>query len=472
MNAQNSAVLNHRFCPLSSDYKSLEAAALKDVIIYALKTGDIELCIDIRENIMLIGSLNLLIVDEHNAFWQKLGNDPNKWPSFFAFYAHPVSYSTRYCKFVIASSPLHEFKRPSGYESSIQYVEPLSLEEFAVWENLSEYPPKLKDKKNEVIDLTGLVPRIIGMLVNLANASGDVSFEQVAYSLKADISNAMKRRHFEYVDSLNDSKKADFAKMLYELFLGRETPTITICEDSYRDRGLLIAFEDRSLQFYNSLRVIFFLKLKEARMKGVSGGEYFRELFLGLCLRFRPDIQTCSRASSRTIHFQSNAWFRFDGKYFDRRLSSITTSCWIRFIRNYARLDYAYVDMTDGRWMFSFELLFEKSGGIVQLASLLNAFFDESFEVSPVYDARKKIMDFKVTDSRGISCRDRISILYATPLTRSEVKANSAPYFVEFLTFDNVPDRMKPFIDVGQKVRGRRRSRSRSPVKRIKFEET
>jgi len=32
------------------------------------------------------------------------------------------------------------------------------------------------------------------------------------------------------------------------------------------------------------------------------------------------------------------------------------------------------------------------------------------------------------------------------------VKADSAPEFVEFLTFDNFPDRMKPFIDVGQKV--------------------
>jgi len=78
-------VLNHRFWPLSSYYKSLEAATLKDVIIYALNTDDIELCIDIRENIMLIGSLNLLIVDEHSAFWQKLGNDPNKWPSFLRF---------------------------------------------------------------------------------------------------------------------------------------------------------------------------------------------------------------------------------------------------------------------------------------------------------------------------------------------------------------------------------------------------
>jgi len=35
------------------------------------------------------------------------------------------------------------------------------------------------------------------------------------------------------------------------------------------------------------------------------------------------------------------------------------------------------------------KLLFEKSGGTVPLASLANSFFDESFEVSPVYNVRK-----------------------------------------------------------------------------------
>jgi len=121
---------------------------------------------------------------------------------------------------------------------SVQHVKPLSREEFEIWENLSDYPPNLKDKKNEVIDLTGLVPRIIGMLVNLLSTFGDLSFEEMACNFKADICNAMKMRHFEYVDLLNDSKKADFAAMLYKLFLGRETPIITICEDAYRDRGL------------------------------------------------------------------------------------------------------------------------------------------------------------------------------------------------------------------------------------------
>ncbi|KAK4525806.1 hypothetical protein GAYE_SCF17G3715 [Galdieria yellowstonensis] len=227
---------------------------------------------------------NVLIVDEHNALWQKFGNDPKTWLPFFEFYADPW-----YRKFVIAGSQLHEFKLPSGYETSIQYVEPLSREEFAIWENLSDYPLNLKDKTNEVIDLTGLV---------------------------------------------------------------------------------------------------------------------------------------------------------------DRRLSSIEMSCWIKFIRNYALLDYAYVDMSDAQ----LERLFEKSAESVPLAVLLNAFFEESFEVSPVYNAEKSIVDFQVTDSQGTSCRERMSILYVTPLTRSEAQADSAPGHVEFLSFHNFADRMKPFIDVGQNV--------------------
>jgi hypothetical protein len=169
--------------------------------------------------------------------------------------------------------------------------------------------------------------------------------------------------------------------------------------------------------------------------------------------------------------------------------SKIEFSCWIRFGTNYPRLDYAYVDMTeDGNWMLyliqvsvssfpahnidsaQLERLFMKTGGSVQLASLLNSFFAEVFEVSPVYDARKKIVNFEVTDSQGISFRDRISILYVTPLTREDAKADSAPDFVEFLTFDNFPGYMKSYIDVGRNVRSRRSSPSRSPVKRIKSE--
>ncbi|KAK4528678.1 hypothetical protein GAYE_SCF63G6623 [Galdieria yellowstonensis] len=509
MNAQNSAVLNHRFQPLSSRYMSLEAAALKEVIIYALKTGDIELCIDIRENIMMIGSLNLLIVDEHNALWQQFGNDANSWPPFFKLYARPVRHSTPYCKFVIAGSQLHEFesKLPSGYEDSMSYVEPLSKEEFEIWENLSDYPSNFKDKRNEVIDLTGLVPRMIALLVNFANTFVGFSFGELVTKFTKRVYRDMKKRHDAYVNSLKEEEKETFYDMLYKLFLGRQTPAITLFDSAYQDRGLLISLNDESLQFYNSLaRDILFEtfsnyyftkdriaevsnKFKKARMDGRDGGEHFEELFLDLFQYYRPVIEVYSRRNYRTIHLKSNRWLIFDGKKLMPSRSNIEFSCWIKFGANYPRLDYAYVDMTDdGNWMLyliqvsvssfpahntgsaQLERLFKKTDGTVQLASLLNSFFAEVFEVSPVYDAREKIVNFEVTDSQGISFRDRISILYVTPLTREDAKADSAPDFVEFLTFDNFPGYMKSYIDVGRSVRSRRSSPSRSPVKRIKSE--
>jgi len=202
MNAHNSAVLNHRFQPLSSRYMSLEAAALKEVIIYALKTGDIELCIDIRENIMMIGSLNLLIVDEHNALWQQFGNDPNSWPPFFKLYARPVRHSTPYCKFVIATSQLHEFKLPSGYGNSIRYIERLSKEEFEIWETLDDYPQAFRDNEGTIVDLTGRFPGMIAELIGMSRSFPNLSFGEVAARFYQECYADMQIVHSEYVKSL------------------------------------------------------------------------------------------------------------------------------------------------------------------------------------------------------------------------------------------------------------------------------
>jgi len=410
--------------------------------------------------------------------------------------------------FVIAGSQHHEFKLPSGYEDSISYVEPLSKEEFEIWVTLHDYPKAFRDNESTIVDLTGRVPRMIARLIETSRSFPNLSFEELVSKFTKEVYNDMKKRHKEYVDSLKEEDKETFYNMLYELFLGRETPAITLFDSAYRDRGLLLAMNDASLRFYNSIardilfeafsnhyftidRIVKVSKMfKDARRDGRGGGEHFEDLFLDVCQYYRPDIEVYSRRSYRTIHLKSNMWLRFDGKEFMPPRSIIEFSCWIKFGASYPQLDYAYVDMTDGSWMLyliqvsvsSFlvhnrdsarlELLFEKTGGTVPLASLLNSFFDGPFEVSPVYNDRKKIMDFEVTDSQGISFRDRISILYVTPLTREDAKADSAPEFVEFLTFDNFPGYMKSYIDVGQKVRSRRSSPSRRSVKRIKSEET
>ncbi|KAK4526501.1 hypothetical protein GAYE_SCF25G4417 [Galdieria yellowstonensis] len=486
----NSSILDN-LAPFHSGrpcYDFLKGNPTKFVVYYALIKGD----------------------HEHDALWQKLVSDPNTWLPFFELYARPVWYSTMYCKFVSATSQLLKFKLPNGYRNSKRYIEPLSKEEFKVWQTLDDYPGTFRDYDTTVLDYTGRVPGTIAELIELTRNFPNLSFEEVASRFYETFFADMQIGHSEYVKSLTDEvdKKA-FYNMLYKLFLDNETPMIRFSDIAYRDRGLLIAMNDGSLHFNNSIArdilfesfsnyyfskdrlVELYNKFKEDRMKGFSGSEYFEQLFLDLCYQFRPDIEAYSRSSHRKIHLNSNVqWLRFDGKRLMPPRSNIEFSCWIKFGANYPQLDYAYVDMTDGSWMLyliqvfvssfpvhnrdsaQLELLFEKTGGTVPLASLLNSFFDGPFEVSPVYDAGKKIVNFEVTDSQGISFRDRISILYVTPLTKEDAKVDSAPGFVEFLTFDNFIDDMKSFIDLGREVESMRVSRNQLPVKRTIFDET
>ncbi|KAK4522228.1 hypothetical protein GAYE_HPEPCTG121G0107 [Galdieria yellowstonensis] len=236
---------------------------------------------------------NLLITDEHNALWQKFGSDPNTWLPFFEFYADRVAHAIWYCKFVIATSQLHKFKLPSGYRNSKRYMAPLSREEFEIWERLDDYPKTFKDNDNTVVDYTGRVPGMIAERIDTSRSFPNLSFEKVASRFYEECHADMQIIHSEYVKSLTDEvdKKA-FYNMLYKLFLDRETPAITLFDRAYRDRGLLIAMNDGSLQFYNSIacdilyesfsnyyvtkdRLLeLFKRFKEAQMAGAGGGEF------------------------------------------------------------------------------------------------------------------------------------------------------------------------------------------------------
>ncbi|KAK4527020.1 hypothetical protein GAYE_SCF31G4941 [Galdieria yellowstonensis] len=245
------------------DYEHLRGLPMEHAIFYAHQKGDLLLCGELRRNFMNMAQRNFLIVDEHNALWQKFGSDTKTWLSFFEFYADPVGHATRYCKFVIATSQLHQFKLPSGYVFSIQYVKPLSREEFEIWERLDDYPKIFRDNESTVVDLTGFVPGMIAELIG------------------------------EYVKSLtHEVDKKQFYDGLHKLFRGRETSAITLFDSAYRDRGLLIAMNDGSLQFYNSIacdilyesfsnyyvtkeRILELSKrFKECQMADADGGEF------------------------------------------------------------------------------------------------------------------------------------------------------------------------------------------------------
>ncbi|KAK4529003.1 hypothetical protein GAYE_SCF72G6953 [Galdieria yellowstonensis] len=276
-------------------YNFLQGDAIKFVAYYAFVKGDLVLCDELRRNFMNMKPRNLLIVDEHNAFWQKFGSDPNTWLPFFEFYADPVAHATRYCKFVIAGSQHHEFESNlrSGYEFSVQYVEPLSLEEFAIWERLDDYPETLRDNESIVVDCTGFVPGMIAELIGMSRSFPNLIFGEVAARFYQECYADMQIVHSEYIKSLtHEVSKKQFYDGLHKLFRGRETPAITLFDSAYRDRGLLIAMNDGSLQFYNSIacdilyesfsnyyvtkeRILELSKrFKECQMADADGGEF------------------------------------------------------------------------------------------------------------------------------------------------------------------------------------------------------
>jgi len=150
----------------------------------------------------------------------------------------------------------------------------------------------LKDKKNEVIDLTGLVPRMIGMVVHFANTSGGMSFEDLFSKLRDTVSGAMQQKHDEYVDALDKRNKAKFMQMLHKLFVGSETPKIRICDAAYRDRGLLIALNDYSLQFYNSIA-------RDILYNTFSEFEFTEDRINGLFRKYKKSRRSGGSSSSK-----------------------------------------------------------------------------------------------------------------------------------------------------------------------------
>ncbi|KAK4525591.1 hypothetical protein GAYE_SCF13G3500 [Galdieria yellowstonensis] len=90
-------------------------------------------------------------------------------------------------------------------------------------------------------------------MVNLAKTFGDFSFEELFTKFHKRVVAEMQQKHDEYVVALDERKKAEFLQMLLKLFYSSETPKIQVCDAAYRDRSLLIALNDYSLQFYNSI---------------------------------------------------------------------------------------------------------------------------------------------------------------------------------------------------------------------------
>ncbi|GJQ11733.1 hypothetical protein GpartN1_g3524.t1 [Galdieria partita] len=357
----------------SRDYEVLNGAPLKHVIYFCIKSKDLNLAFAIRRFMIGLAPRNMLIVDEHNAFWGKFGRDINRWPDFFQFYTEFEVMNTPYCGVLLAGSQHHQFEDNlrSGYGDVKHYLEPLSFKEFDLWQDLPDYPPILRQHSDEMVELTGLVPRMIAKMVNLAKTRPDANFESLKTRFTSNLYSEMTRSHNDYLDGLrSEREKRAFDSMLYKLFMDRNKPNITVADGAYRDRGLLVVVDEVYLRFYNSVaRDILLSSFLERyasenylaelfqlyRRDPSTRGQTFEKLFFLWFINRTEEVTIRSDSKSyRNLSLSCNSWVRLIGDEFDPPMKKFTHSCWILLEERHPRFDYIFVDIVNSQWHIYF----------------------------------------------------------------------------------------------------------------------
>ncbi|GJQ12774.1 hypothetical protein GpartN1_g4565.t1 [Galdieria partita] len=369
----NADILQEMPCFMTSDYDSLNGAPLKDVIYFAIKEKNISLALDIRGIMMRLAPRNMLIVDAHNALWSEFDHEINRWPDFFQFYTDFEVMNTPFCGVLLAGSQHHQFEDtlPSGYGDIKQYLEPLSFKEFDLWQDLPDYPSILRQHSDEVVELTGLVPRMIAKMVFLANDRPDANFESLKIHFTSNLYSGMIRKHNGYLDGLSAGReKSDFDSMLYKLFMDRNKPNITIADAAYTSRGLLVVVSGIYLRFYNSVARDILLSsflerytsenylaelFERYRSDPSTRGQTFEKLFFLWFINRTEQVTIRSDSKPfRKLSLSCHSWVRLIRDEFDPPMKKFTHSCWILLAERYPRFDYIFVDIVNSQWHIYF----------------------------------------------------------------------------------------------------------------------
>ncbi|GJQ09909.1 hypothetical protein GpartN1_g1700.t1 [Galdieria partita] len=357
----------------SWDYEALNGAPLKHVIYFCIKKKDLNLAFAIRRCIMRLGPRNMFIIDEHNVLLREFGKKTNKWPDFFRLYTSMEVMNTPYCGVLIAGSQHHQFEDnlPSSYGGVKHYLEPLSFKEFDLWQDLPDYPPILRQHTDEIVELTGLVPRMIAEMVFLANDRPDANFESLKIHFTSNLYSEMIRKHNVYLDGLrSEREKSDFDSMLYKLFMDRNKPNITVADGAYISRGLLVVVNRIYLRFYNSVArdilLSSFLKryasenylaelFERYRSDPSTRGQTFEKLFFLWFINRTEEVTIRSDSKPyRNLSLSCNSWVRLIREEFDPPMKKFTHSCWILLEERYPRFDYIFVDIVNSQWHIYF----------------------------------------------------------------------------------------------------------------------
>ncbi|GJQ09776.1 hypothetical protein GpartN1_g1567.t1 [Galdieria partita] len=357
----------------SRDYKIFNGAPLKHVIYFCIKKKDLDLAFAIRRFMMQLKPRNMLILDEHNALWSEFGNKTNRWPYFFQLYTEFEVMKTPFCGVLIAGSQHHQFEDnlPSGYGDLKHYLDPLSFKEFDLWQDLPDYPPILRQHSDEVVELTGLVPRMIAKMVFLVNNLPDASFETLKTRFTSNLYSEMIKKHNSYVDGVSSEMgKRMFDSILYKLFMDRTKPNITIADEAYTSQGLLVVVNRIYLRFYNSIARDILLSsfldryasknylaelAERYRSAQSTKGQTFKELFF---LWFLPSVEEVTIRSDsrpyRNLSLSCHSWVRLIRDEFDPPMKKFTHSCWILLEEQHSRFDYIFVDIVNSQWHIYF----------------------------------------------------------------------------------------------------------------------
>ncbi|GJQ13986.1 hypothetical protein GpartN1_g5777.t1 [Galdieria partita] len=357
----------------SWDYEVLNGAPIKHVIYFCIKSKDLNLAFAIRRFMIELAPRNMLIVDEHNAFWDKFGRDINRWPDFFQFYTEFEVMNTPFCGVLLAGSQHHQFEDNlrSGYGDVKHYLEPLSFKEFDLWQDLPDYPSILRENSDEVVELTGLVPRMIAKMVFLVNNLPDASFETLKTRFTLNLYSEMIRKHNGYLDGLrSEREKSEFDSMLYKLFMDRNKPNITVADGAYISRGLLVVVDEVYLRFYNSaardILLTSFLErytsenylaelFERYRSDPNTRGQTFEKLFFFWSINRTEEVTIRSDSKPyRILSLSCHSWVRLIRDEFDPPMKKFTHSCWILLEERHSRFDYIFVDIVNSQWHIYF----------------------------------------------------------------------------------------------------------------------
>ncbi|GJQ13910.1 hypothetical protein GpartN1_g5701.t1 [Galdieria partita] len=433
----NADILEEMPCFMTTDYDSLNGVPLKDVIYFAMKEEDTSLASEIRRFMIRLAPRNMLIVDEHNEFWCNFGRNINRWPDFFRFYAIMEVMATPYCGVLLAGSQHRQFEDnlPSGYVDIKQYLEPLSFKEFDLWQDLPDYPSILRQHSDEVVELTGLVPRMIAKMIAFANDLPDPSwFEDMKTKFTADVCSEMIEKHWGYIKRLgSEREKSAFDSMLYKLFMDRTKPNITIADEAYISRGLLVVVDAVYLRFYNSdargMLLSSFLnryasksylsELVERYRSGQSTkGQTFKELFFLWFISRTEEVTIRSDSKPRRkLSLSCHSWFRLVGDEFDPPMKKFNHSCWILLAERCPRFDYIFVDIVDSQWHIYF---FQ-----ISVSSFHNHNRDyAAIEKSLLPLSGKEEDEWKSSGSASLSTRKKESAQNSTKLSKGRERSS------------------------------------------------